>query len=212
MRTYDITLTISPDLVVWPEDPPIELFRVSKIEEGAESNVSRINMSAHTGTHIDAPYHYIKDGSTVDTIPIELLTGRAYVLHIPDEVDLITAELIIDSTIPPRTKRVLFKTRNSQFWDSSNNVKFDKNYTSLSPEASEILIQRGVKLVGVDYLSIAPFDDLVPTHETLLRSGVVIVEGLNLSEVAQGRYTLYCLPLKLLNADGAPARAILQGV
>lgn len=210
MRTYDITLTISPDLVVWPEDPPIELGRVSKIEEGASSNVSRVAMSVHTGTHVDAPYHFLNDGYTVEDIPIKLLTGRAYVLHLPD-ADTITVEMLEKSAIPPRTRRVLFRTRNSELWTKPH-TEFQKDYVSLTPKSAEWLIQKGVKLVGVDYLSVAPFDDIVPTHQALLKENVVIVEGLNLSEVSQGRYTLYCLPLKLGHSDGAPARAILIGV
>ena len=212
MRTYDITLTISPDLVVWPEDPPIDIHRVSKIEDGEISNVTRVNMSAHTGTHVDAPYHFIEDGDTVENLDVDMLMGRAYVLHIPDDVDIITAEMIESSTIPPRTKRVLFRTRNSNIWANGGSADFDTNYAALSPEACDVLIRRGVKLVGVDYLSVAPFTDLVSTHEVLLSAGTIIVEGLNLSEVSQGRYTLYCLPIKLGGADGAPARAILVGV
>lgn len=211
MQTYDITLTISPDMVVWPEDPPVNIFRASKIEEGNDANVSRIEMSVHTGTHIDAPYHFIRDGDTIENLPIDLLTGRAYVYHLPDEVDTITKALVENSPIPPRTKRVLFRTRNSNHWKGSPEA-FDPNYVSLEPDAAEYLIQRGVKLVGVDYLSVASFEDVVPTHKVLLESGIVIVEGLNLSEVQQGRYTLYCLPLKIAGADGAPARAILVGV
>jgi arylformamidase len=211
MRTYDITLTISPDLIVWPDDPPVELSRISSIADGDEANVTRIQMAVHTGTHIDAPCHFIEGAETVEDISIDMLTGRAYVLHIEDDVDLITRDLIEKSSIPPRTKRVLFRTRNSHHWNSPH-TKFDENYVSLDPEAAALLIQRGVKLVGVDYLSVAPYHDAVPTHQTLLESGIVIVEGLNLSEVSQGRYTLYCLPLKIEGADGAPARAILIGV
>jgi arylformamidase len=211
MRTYDITLTISPDMVVWPKDPPIALTRSSKIEEGANANVSQIQMSVHSGTHIDAPYHFLEDGDTVENIPIDLLFGRAYVLHLLDEVDLITRELVENSTIPPRTKRVLFRTRNSSIW-ASNQKTFDQKFVALAPDAAEYLVRRGVKLVGIDYLSIAPFGDSLDTHQVLLRSGIVILEGLDLSGVGQGRYTLYCLPLKILGGDGAPARAILVGV
>jgi arylformamidase len=211
MRTYDITLTITPDLVVWPGDPPIDLYRAAKMEEGANSNVTRMNMSAHTGTHVDAPYHFIKNGGTVENISIDLLTGRCYVLHLPD-VDLITKEMLENSPIPPRTKRVLFRTRNSDIWGNADNKKFKTDYVGLASDAAEYLIKRGVKLVGVDYLSVAPYDDLAPTHKILLGSEVVIVEGLNLSEVSQGRYTLYCLPMKLGGSDGAPARVILTGV
>jgi arylformamidase len=210
MRTYDITLTISPDLVVWPDDPPVELQRVSRIEDGAAANVTRMNMSAHTGTHIDAPFHFLSDGQTVENLDIDLLTGRAYVLHLPD-VDQVTAAMLENSPIPPRTKRVLLKTRNSNLW-ANNAHKFATNYVSLAPDGAQWMVDRGVKLVGVDYLSVAAFEDVVPTHQILLGAGVVIVEGLNLAEVSQGRYTLYCLPLKLAGADGAPARAILTGV
>lgn len=211
MRTYDITLALSPDMVVWPKDPPVELIRFAKIKEGSNANVSHIHMSVHSGTHIDAPYHFLDDGDTVEKIPIELLFGRAYVLHLPDNVDLITQELVKNSTIPPRTKRVLFRTRNSELW-KSNRKTFDKNFVAMAPDAAEYLVKRGVKLVGIDYLSIAPFGDSVPTHHALLGAGIVVLEGLDLSEVRQGRYTLYCLPLKIEGVDGAPVRAILVGV
>lgn len=210
MRTYDITLTITPDLVVWPEDPPISIERVSNMEEGADANVTHIKMSAHTGTHVDAPYHFIKDGSTVEDIPIRMLTGRAYVVHFPD-AELITAAMLEKSPIPPRTRRVLIRTSNSEMWAEPHKT-FNEKYVAVAPDAAEYLIQKGVKLIGVDYLSVAPYSDLVTTHQILLKAGLVIVEGLNLSEVEQGRYTLYCLPLKLGNSDGAPARAILIGV
>ncbi|MEJ2758225.1 MAG: cyclase family protein [Anaerolineales bacterium] len=211
MRTYDITLTISPELVVWPDDPSVELTTLSAMSDGAVANVSHIKMGVHTGTHVDAPYHFIDGGKTVEEIDIDLLTGRAYVLHLPDEVDLITKKLIENSSIPPRTKRVLFKTRNSKHW-VTDHKKFDEKFVGLDAEAAALLIQRGVKLIGVDYLSVAPYDDPVPTHTVLLEAGIIIVEGLNLSEVQQGRYTLYCLPLKIGGVDGAPARAILVGV
>lgn len=211
MRTYDITLSISGDLVVWPDDPPVELYQVGKISEGNVANVSRVHMSVHTGTHVDAPYHFVDGGRTVESLDLGLLTGRAYVLHLPDDVDLITREVIEQAGIPPRTKRVLFRTRNSNLWENSGHT-FDKKYVALDQEASALLIKRGVKLVGVDYLSVAPFEDIVDPHVELLQAGVIVVEGLNLSEVSQGRYTLYCLPLKIEGVDGAPARAILVGV
>ncbi|MCB2179749.1 cyclase family protein [bacterium] len=211
MRTYDITLTISPEMVVWPGDPSVELSQISAISEGDEANVSYIQMGLHTGTHVDAPHHFFDGEKTVEDLEIGLLTGRAYVLHLPDDVDLITREIIENSSIPPRTKRVLFKTRNSRHW-TTKHTEFDEDFVALDDEAAAILIQRGVKLVGVDYLSVAPFADTASTHQVLLEAGIIIVEGLDLSEVQQGRYTLYCLPIKVGGVDGAPARAILVGV
>lgn len=210
MRTYDITLTISPDLPSWPGDPRVEIERVRKIEDGSNANVSRVDMGVHTGTHVDAPFHFLQDGITVDQIDLSLLTGRAYVLHLPD-VDVITAPVLENAQIPPRTRRVLFKTRNSESWEKEDQ-DFNTDFVGLSEDGADYLVKRGVKLVGMDYLSVAPYKKSRPTHESLLRAGVVIVEGLDLSEVSQGRYTLYCLPLKIANSDGAPARAILIGV
>lgn len=210
MRTYDITLTITPDLPTWPGDPGIEIKRVEKIEDGSNANVTRLDMGVHTGTHVDAPYHFLQDGITVDQLNLSLLTGRAYVLHLPD-VDEITAAVLEEAQIPPRTRRVLFKTRNSDLW-AEGETEFQTDFVGLSEDGAEYLVRRGVKLVGMDYLSIAPFKKSRPTHERLLEAGVVVVEGLNLTEVEQGRYTIYCLPLKIANSDGAPARAILIGV
>lgn len=210
MRIYDVTLTISPTLPVWPGDPPVALERVQKMEAGDSCNVTRLNISAHTGTHVDAPFHFLPDGETVEHLSLKTLTGRAYVIDLP-EVPLITAEILENAEIPPRTRRVLFKTRNSALW-ARPHTSFDPGYVALSPDACEHLIQRGVKLVGVDYLSVAPYTDLATTHQILLEAGIIIVEGLNLSKIAQGRYTFHCLPLKIAGSDGAPARAMLVGV
>jgi arylformamidase len=210
MQTYDISLPISPDLPTWPGDPAIVLERVDKIEEGANNNVSRLDMSVHAGTHIDAPFHFLPEGKTIEKINLDRLIGRVYVLNLPD-VDLITAEVLDQAQLPPRTRRVLFKTRNSEYWARGED-NFQTDFVALSPDAAIYLVQRGVKLVGVDYLSVAPYKKSRPTHEILLKAGVVIVEGLDLSAVSQGRYTLFCLPLKLVGSDGAPARVILIGV
>lgn len=210
MRIYDISLTITPDMPTWPGDPGIVIERAEKIEEGAQSNTTRLEMSAHTGTHVDAPYHFVAEGKTVETLDLRVLTGRAYVLHLP-EVETITAEIMDGAGIPPRTRRILFRTRNSDYWTKGEKA-FQRDFAAISADGAEYLVDRGVKLVGVDYLSIAPFTEPVDTHKTLLKAGVVIVEGLDLSEVSQGRYAFYCLPLKILGSDGSPARAILVGV
>jgi arylformamidase len=211
MHIYDISLTISPSLPVWPGHPGIVLERFEKMEAGAHSNVSRIAMTVHSGTHVDAPFHFLgANSATVDHLALKLLTGRAYVIHLP-EVDQITAAVLKGTEIPPRTRRILFKTRNSNFWADSSG-EFQPGFVGVTADGAEYLIERGIKLVGVDYLSVAPYHNSRPTHEILLKAGVVIVEGLNLARVSQGRYTLYCLPLKLAGSDGAPARAILIGV
>jgi arylformamidase len=210
MQVYDISVAISPDLPTWPGDPAVEVDRVEKLESGGNSNITRLAFSAHTGTHVDAPFHYLPDGKTVETLSIKTLTGRAYVLDLPD-ADLITAEVLEAAGIPPRTRRVLFKTRNSKLWARKQKT-FHRDYVSISADGAQYLVDKGVRLVGIDYLSVAPFRASRPTHEILLRAGIIIVEGLDLSEVEQGRYTLYCLPLKVEKADGAPARAILIGV
>jgi arylformamidase len=210
MRIYDISLTISPQLPVWPGDPAVEIEQTMSLAAGDPVNLSQIRMGVHTGTHIDAPHHFVSGGATVENLPLKLLTGRAYVLHLP-EVEFITAAVLQSAEIPPRTRRLLFRTQNSTLWAERKN-DFHENYVGISPEAANLLVERGVRLVGVDYLSVAPYGEQSPTHEAFLKAGVVVVEGLDLSQVAQGRYTLYCLPLKLQGADGAPARAILLGV
>ena len=139
-----------------------------------------------------------------------MLTGRVYVLELPD-VDLITAKVLEDAEIPPRTRRIIFKTTNSKLWHQEP-PRFHPDFVAVSADGAQYLVDRGVRLVGIDYFSIAPFDNLVDTHQILLRAGIVIVEGLDMTEVSQGRYTLYCLPLNLIGVEGAPARAILIGV
>ena len=185
--------------------------RVQKIEDGANANVSRMELGVHTGTHVDAPFHFLKDGSTVERMPLSILIGRAYVVHLDDKVDVILPQHFEAAGLPPRTRRVLIRTRNSKIWTKEYR-EFDKGYVAIDVSAAEYLVKRGVKLVGVDYLSVAPFGNTRPTHVALLKAGVVIIEGLNLAQVSQGRYNLFCLPLKLDKSDGAPARAVLVGV
>ncbi len=207
MKIFDISVVVSPDLPVWPGDPQVSIERVAKIEEGANANVSMIAMSAHTGTHVDAPFHFLTDGGTVEHIPLDLLTGPAYVLELPG-VDVITSSELRKAGIPSGTIRLLIKTVNSGYWKESGST-FQTGFTGINSDGAEFLVNLGVKLIGMDYLSVAPYKQSRPTHEVLLKAGVVIVEGLNLSEILQGHYTVYCLPLKLAGCDGAPARTIL---
>jgi arylformamidase len=210
MRTYDITLTITPQTIVWPGDSPVKITQTSSMALGDNANVSEISMSCHTGTHVDAPDHFLNNGINVDDLSLDLLVGRAYVLYLPD-VSMITASVLMQAEIPPRTRRLLFKTRNSDLW-ASGNREFQTDFVALSVDAAELLVDRNVKVVGIDYLSIAPYKMGTPVHTILLNAGVVIIEGLELSKVSQGRYTLHCLPLKLGGVEGAPTRAVLVGV
>jgi len=205
---YDISLTISPDLPTWPGDPGLELEKFESMDKGAHNNVSRISSSVHLGTHVDAPYHFLNDGSTVEQLPLEVLTGPCYVVQLPDGIEAITAEVLDRTEITSQMKRVLFGTRNSHLW-AKGESKFQTDFVAITEDGAEWLVARGIQLVGVDYLSVAPYGDSVPTHRLLLKAGVVVVEGLNLSNVLRGFYDLYCLPLKLAKCDGAPARAIL---
>lgn len=210
MRTYDISLTVSTELPTWPGDPAVVIDQIQTIEDGDQANVSTLFMSLHTGTHVDAPLHFLEDGVAVDQLILKTLIGRAFVLHLP-EVDMVTAAVLEQAELPPRTRRVLLRTRNSEYW-AEGRREFQKDYVGISPDGAQYLVDRGVQLVGVDYLSVAPYDDAVRTHQILLGSGVVIVEGLDLSAVSDGRYNLYCLPMKIAGVEGAPARAILVGV
>jgi len=208
MTIYDISLTISPRLPTWPSDPALELEQIESMDKGAHANVTRIGAAVHLGTHVDAPHHFLNDGRTVENLPLDILTGPCYVTQLPDGVEAITAEVLDRSEITSDMKRVLFGTRNSHYW-AKGESKFQTDFVAITEDGAEWLVERGIQLVGVDYLSVAPYGDSVPTHTVLLKAGVVVVEGLNLSQVVRGFYDLYCLPLKIAGSDGAPARAIL---
>ena len=208
MTIYDISLTISPSLPSWPGDPGIELEQFESINSGAHVNVTKMSSSVHIGTHVDAPHHFLNDGRTVESLPLDVLTGPCYVTQLPDGVDAITAEVLDRTEITSEMKRILFGTGNSHYW-AQGEIRFQEDFVAITEDGAEWLVERGIQLVGVDYLSVAPFGDSEPTHKVLLKAGVVIVEGLNLSNVMRGFYDLYCLPLKIAGSDGAPARAIL---
>jgi arylformamidase len=210
MKILDVTLTISPEMTTWPGDSPVSLERFRKIEEGANSNASRLDMAAHTGTHVDAPYHFLMDGKGVDQLNLEILTGPALVLEFDEQVEVINAQALKMQNIPVGTLRVLFKTRNSLIW-ANHEKEFQPGFVGVDLSGANFLVERGIRLVGIDYLSVSPYKKSRPTHEALLRVEMVIIEGLDLSGVPAGIYQLYCLPLKLKGADGAPARVILMG-
>jgi arylformamidase len=207
MPIHDISLPISESLPVWPGDPGVKITQTSHLDKGDAATVTRLDMGAHTGTHVDAPAHFIPGGLGVDALDLDVLVGPALVVHALEADDL-SADVLERLAIPPGTMRALFRTRNSDLWERSEQV-FRKDFVAITEDGARWLVEHGVQLVGVDYLSVGPFDEPGPTHQILLRAGVVAVEGLNLSSIAPGRYQLVCLPLKILGSDGAPARAIL---
>ncbi len=208
MTIYDISLTISPSLPTWPGDPGLTLEQFESMDKGAHANVTSISTSLHLGTHVDAPHHFLNNHQTVESLPLDVLCGPCYVVQLPGGIDEITAEVLDRTEVSSDMKRVLFGTSNSHFW-ATGESKFQEDFVAITEDGAKWLVERGVKLVGVDYLSVAPFGDSEPTHKVLLNAGIVIVEGLNLANVVRGFYDLYCLPLKVAGADGAPARAIL---
>lgn len=207
MTIYDISLSISESAIVWPGDPAIRMTRRLNMDHGDVCNLTCLELSAHSGTHLDAPGHFLSGGTGVDTLDLNVLVGPVLVVE-AHGVDHITADLFQTLNIGPDTERVLVRTKNSDRW-AAGETKFFTQYVALTPDAAKWLVDHNIKLIGVDYLGVAPFDDPVPTHQALFEAGVIVVEGLNLSRIASGNYHLVCLPLKIEGCDGAPARAIL---
>ena len=206
MAIFDISIGIDESLPLWPGDPELRLQWAANIEQGDSVNLTELSMSIHTGTHIDAPLHFLPKGKPIDSLSLNVFVGEAQVVAIPPDVNLITVDILQD-VCEINAARILFKTKNSQLWETS---KFQQDYVALEASAAQWLVDQGVQLVGIDYLSIAPFKDPAPTHEILLSNDVVIVESLDLRSVEPGLYTLICLPLKLVGREAAPARAILM--
>ncbi len=206
-RIIDISVKLDKDVPVWPGSTGFCLQRVRKLEAGDVSNNSHLEMDVHVGTHIDAPWHFLPDGATIETLDLSLLVGPAVVGHLLD-VTCVTPDDLEALDVPANTQRLLLRTQNSALWEAGVS-EFRKDFVALTPEAAQWVVDHGIRLVGVDYLSVQRFGDSSLTHEVLLRAGVIIVEGLDLSNVQTGTYELYCLPLKLVGAEGAPARAIL---
>jgi arylformamidase len=213
MRIYDVSVAISPQTPTYPGDPGIEFEQWAALDKGDAANVTMLHFGAHTGTHVDAPAHFLAGTERVEAMSLEALIGTARVVEIPLEAQEIEARHIEEIELNGAV-RVLFKTRNSEFW-ANNAEGFRTDFTYLTPEAARVLVERGVRLVGIDYLSVEQYNSKdFATHTILLERGVVIVEGLDLREVAAGEYELICLPLKLAGGtgDGAPARAVLRSL
>ncbi len=211
MQIYDVSVPLSAATPTYPGDPGIEIKQWSTLANGDAANVSLINFGLHSGTHVDAPAHFIAGGARVETLPLASLVGEAEVVEVGNDLRVIDEDFVA-ANCASGTQRILFKTRNSAFWNNPREG-FRRDYTYLDPAAARRLVDSGIKLVGIDYLSIEKFEsEKFETHLALLSSGVVIVEGLDLRAVPSGVYELFCLPLKIAggSGDGAPARVILR--
>lgn len=207
-KLFDISVPVKNGGVVYPGNPEIHIELQQDMSRGGSSNVSLLTIGSHTGTHVDAPLHMIPGGAGVDGIPLDALIGPALVIAFDDDVMAVTEAYLRTQPIAGH-ERVLLKTRNSRY---IREREFHRDYTYLAPDGAEYLVSLGVRLVGIDYLSIEQFHSgHHRTHTTLLSRGIVIVEGLDLSEPPAGEYELYCLPVLLDGVDGAPARAVLVG-
>jgi arylformamidase len=206
-RIHDISLPISESLVVWRGDAPVSITQSAHLARGDTATVSQLTMSAHAGTHVDAPAHFILDGATVEALDLEVLVGPVLVVHTP-EAETLSADVLESLAIPPGSERLLFRTRNSERW-ARGETEFTEKFVGVTEDGAGWLLDRGVRLIGTDYLSAAAFDGIIATHQVLLKAGVILVEGLNLVGIEAGTYQLVCLPLKIVGAEGAPARAIL---
>jgi arylformamidase len=206
MKIFDVSVAITPEMPVYPGDPGVNIEPMQQIAKGDVANVTRLSFGAHTGTHVDAPHHFIEGAMTVDQIPLNLLIGRARVVEVSAAV--ITPE-VLDEFDFTEDARVLFKTRNSYLWHDRS---FTAEYVYLTNAAAELLVEHGIKVVGIDYLSIEKYNFTSPeVHRTLLGNGTIIIEGLDLREVEPGDYEMICLPMKIEGGDGAPARVVLRG-
>lgn len=205
----DITLPLDVHLPTWPGSPRFELVQVASLEVDG-CNETRLSMGSHSGTHMDAPKHFVMDGASIDQLPLETLVGTAWVVDVGN-VTAVTADVLAKLDLPDTLERLLFKTTNSLWWAVGEH-SFQEDFVALTLDGVDWLVRKGVRLVGIDYLSIQRFRDANVTHETLLGAGVVVVEGINLAEVEPGVYELFCLPLRIVGAEGAPARAVLKKI
>src|SRR5258708_29088691 len=199
MRIYDITVPISDQVPIYKGDPTADVKAVTEISKGAHANVSKMCFGVHTGTHVDAPNHFIEGRRRVDQLDLNKLIGKCRVIAVDENADAVLPEHLDDLN---GIERVLFKTRNSAFWNEPEKG-FRTNFTYISPEAARLLVDKGIKLAGIDYLSVEKFgSEDFATHITLLEKEVVIIEGVDLREVPPGDYELICLPLKYLGGEG----------
>jgi arylformamidase len=206
MKLIDVSVPLDANLPTYPGNTPFSLEPIKRIARGDSSNVSTLHMSAHAGTHVDAPRHFFDQGIGVDALPLEMLCGRTRVIEVTSRKgiaaeDLAAAKLSEDV-------RVLIKTHNSRLWGTP---EFQKDFIGVTESGAKYLVEHGIKVVGVDYLSVEIFKTPgAPAHHVLLGAGTIVIEGLNLLDVEPSVYDMICLPLRVVGSDGAPARVILR--
>ncbi|MHB1545298.1 MAG: cyclase family protein [bacterium] len=204
----DVSMDIENGMLHWPSDPAIEIDNYSDIKKGAASNNSKITCGVHTGTHMDAPKHFIDGGAGIDKFNLDTLIGPCRVIDVPAGISPISKEFLGPFNIK-NGDRILFKTKNSE-WINRGDRNFHTDYVCVNSEAAEYMVEKGVVLVGIDYLSVEGYHIGHDTHKTLLGAGIVIIEGLNLFNVTAGSYKLIALPVKIKDSNGAPARVLLE--
>jgi arylformamidase len=206
MKLIDVSLPLDPNVPTYPGNTPFHIEAIKRIANGDSSNVSTLHMSGHAGTHVDAPRHFFDDGPGVEQLSLEMLCGRARVIELTTR-KAVTADDLAQFDLTEDV-RLLIKTHNSRLWGSP---AFHSDYIGVTEPAAKFLVEHGVKLLGVDYLSVEEFKKPgAPAHRTLLGGGTIVVEGLNLRDVEPGTYEMFCLPLSVVGADGAPARVVLR--
>lgn len=206
MEIFDVSRPIYPGMPRYPGDCEVLLERICSLEKGDAYNLTRIQMGVHAGTHVDAPSHFIQDAYDVDSLALDALIGPAFVVDATGVESDIDAAALARMAPPSESTRLLFKTRNSELREKE---EFSPDFIAFTEDAARALVDRGVRLLGIDYLSAAPASDPVSPHLVLLNAGVVVLEGLDLRKIEPGPYWLACLPLRLVDCEGAPARTVL---
>jgi len=206
MSWIDISLPISEKLTIWPGDPKVQFDWIEQIPAN-EVNLTRLCMSVHSGTHIDAPLHFFENGKSIDQIDLSEMIGEVHVIQVPEEVKVIDKSYL-DTVYFEQTQRLIFKTR---MWKNFED-RFDENFKAIDETGARWLVEQGIKLIGIDYLSISPYTNSAAPHQILLGAEIVVVEGLVLNDVKAGKYEMICLPINLAGREAAPARVILGKV
>lgn len=203
----DISVVLSPRMPTWPGSVGLRVTPTQRIADGDPVNVSRLDADVHMGTHVDAPWHFLADGATIDALPLHDFVGPAWVAHFPENPS-VSADDLERAGIPDGTARLLLKTQNSERWHVD--TAFREDFVALTLDAAQWIVDRGMRLIGNDYLSVQRYHDGPATHRVLLAAKVIVLEGINLAGVAPGAWELLCLPLRLVGIEGAPARAVLR--